>query len=524
MDVLDGQSVNDSNRRLSLLFPFLLLAVLLCAAAAKAQTPPNGAVVRQKTLGQFDGHDDVGPVSNRGGAAYDEEKQEYTIAGSGANMWLDRDEFHFVWKRMKGNFIVRTRAQFVGRGVDAHRKVGWIVRPSLEPNSPHANATVHGDGLTSLQFRRTAGGATEEVKSSVKGADVIQLERKGDAFTMSVARFGDAFSTAQVSDLALGDEVYVGLYVCSHNKDVVEKAVFRDVRIIVPARDNFVPYREYIGSNIETLDVASGHRKIIHRSPESLQAPNWTPDGRALIYNSNGRLYRFDLGRKTSAPIDTGFATRNNNDHVLSFDGKMIGISHHSREDGNKSIVYTVPVGGGTPRKVTAQGHSYLHGWSPDGKFLVYTGERNGEFDIYKIPSAGGEEIRLTTAKGLDDGSEFSPDGQYIYFNSNRTGAMHIWRMKPDGGDQQQLTSDDHNNWFPHVSPDGRWIAFLSFSKEVSSGDHPFYKQVYLRLMPAGGGEPKVIAYVYGGQGTINVNSWSPDSKTLAFVSNTDMK
>ena len=101
---------------------------------------------------------------------------------------------------------------------------------------------------------------------------------------------------------------------------------------------------------------------------------------------------------------------------------------------------------------------------------------------------------------------------------------MHIWRMKPDGGDQQQLTSDGYNNWFPHVSPDGRWIAFLSFSKEVSSGDHPFYKQVYLRLMPAGGGEPKVIAYVYGGQGTINVNSWSPDSKTLAFVSNTEMK
>ena len=154
MDFLDGQSVNDSYRRPSLLFPLLLLAVLLCAAAAKAQAPPDGAGVRPKTLGQFDGHGDVGPTVKRGAATYDEEKQEYTVAGSGANMWLDRDEFHFVWKRMKGNFIVRTRAQFVGRGVDAHRKVGWIVRPSLEPNSPHANATVHGDGLTSLQFRR----------------------------------------------------------------------------------------------------------------------------------------------------------------------------------------------------------------------------------------------------------------------------------------------------------------------------------------------------------------------------------
>ena len=163
-----------------------------------------------------------------------------------------------------------------------------------------------------------------------------------------------------------------------------------------------------------------------------------------------------------------------------------------------------------------------MHGWSPDGKFLIYTGQRDGELDIYRIPISGREEIALTSAKGVDDGPEFTPDGKYIYFNSTRAGTMQIWRMKPDGSNQEQVTNDEYNNWFPHISPDGRWIVILSFSKEVDPADHPFYKQVYIRLMPAAGGNPKVIAYLYGGQGTINVPSWSPDSKKIAFVSNSD--
>ena len=477
-----------------------------------------------ESLGIFESQSDIGKVNKPGSATYDSEKQEYAIQGSGANMWFGQDEFHFVWKRIKGNFILTARVQFIGKGVEAHRKIGWMVRSSLDSDSPHVNAAVHGDGLTSLQFRREKGGPTEEARLSLQGADVLQLERKGATYIMSAARFGDSFVTQQVSDLTAGDDVYVGLYVCSHNKDVVERAVFRDVRIVIPAKENFVPYRDYIGSNLEIVDVETGHRKIIYSSPESLHAPNWTPDSKALIYNSGGRLYRFDLARKKPVLIDTGFAASNNNDHVLSFDGKMIGISHHSREDQNKSIIYTLPVRGGTPKRITSKGPSYLHGWSADGKFLIYTAERNGEFDIYRIPAEGGEEIRLTSATGLDDGPEYSPDGKYIYFNSARGGTMQIWRMKPDGSEQQQITSDEYNNWFPHISPDGKWIVFLSFSKEVAPDDHPFYKQVYIRLMSVKGGEPRVIAYLYGGQGTINVPSWSPDSKKVAFVSNTDMR
>jgi len=504
-------------KNLNLILVLLTVALYLSLTSISVRS-------QQASLGAFAGQSDVGKPSKLGSATYDSERQEYTVAGSGTNMWVGRDEFHFVWQRLKGNFILTTRAEFIGKGVEEHRKIGWTVRSSLDPDAAHATAVVHGDGLTALQFRRTRAANTEEVRSSVQAADIIQLERKGDTFIMSVARFGEPFASEQVS-LALGDEVYVGLFVCSHNPAVVEKAVFRDVRITVPARADFVPYRDYIGSSLEVMDIVTGNRRILYQAPDSLQAPNWTKDGRALIYNSNGRLYRFDLAKKTPVAIETGFATNNNNDHVLSFDGRMLAISNHSREDENASIVYTVPVRGGIPSRVTSKGPSYLHGWSPDGKYLVYTGGRDNEFDIYKISSRGGKEFRLTSAKALDDGPEYTPDGKYIYFNSTRSGMMQIWRMKPDGSSQEQVTDDEYNNWFPHISPDGKWIVLLSFLKsEVAPADHPFYKHVYIRLLPAAGGKPKVIAYVYGGQGTINVPSWSPDSKRIAFVSNTDMK
>jgi Tol biopolymer transport system component len=204
---------------------------------------------------------------------------------------------------------------------------------------------------------------------------------------------------------------------------------------------------------------------------------------------------------------------------VISFDGTMLGLSDQSA---GQSAVYVVPIGGGTPKRLTSATPSYLHGWSPDGKTLVYTGSRNGEFDIYAIASDGsGTERRLTTAPGLDDGPEYSPDGHFVYFNSVRSGSMQIWRMAPDGSNPEQMTNDDWNNWFPHLSPDGRSIAFISFPREVSPSEHPYYKHVLLRVMPAAGGAPRVVAYVYGGQGTMNVPSWSPDSRMLAFVSNT---
>jgi len=187
------------------------------------------------------------------------------------------------------------------------------------------------------------------------------------------------------------------------------------------------------------------------------------------------------------------------------------------------SIIYTVPVEGGAPKRVTPRGPSYLHGWSPDGRTLVYTGLRNGNYDVFKIPARGGRETRLTKAKGLDDGPEFTPDGRFIYFNSDRKGGMRIWRMLANGKMQRQVTKGDLQDWFPHVSPDGRSIVFLSYEKDVAPGDHPFYRQVYLRSMPVEGGEVRVLAYIFGGQGTINVPSWSPDGRRIAFFSYSDV-
>jgi len=494
------------------------LTLALMSALAVAQSP----------VGVFDAQTDVGRVRSPGSASYDPQLQAYTIAGSGQNMWMGHDDFHFVWKRMTGNFILSTRARFVGAGVEAHRKIGWSIRPSLETNSAHVTAAVHGDGLTSLQFRRTTGATTEEAKSrdSLPNPDaVIQLERRDGVYLMSVARFGDTLVTQQLADVSLPDTVYVGLFVCAHNDTVVERAAFSNVRITTPAKRDLVPYRQYIGSNLEILDVATGTATIIHSYRGSFQAPNWTPDGNALIYAQEGLLYRFDLSSRVAKAINTGFATHNNNDHVLSFDGRMLGISNHAAEDSGVSIVYTVPTTGGTPKRVTAKGPSYFHGWSPDGRWMAYTGQRNGDYDVYKIPSTGGDEIRLTSAPGLDDGPEYTPDGAYIYFNSVRSGRMQIWRMRPDGSEQQQITNDGFNNWFPHISPDGKWIVYIAFPPPpaVAANDHPFYKHVTLRLMPIGGGPARVIAYVYGGQGTMNVPSWSPDGKRLAFVSNSTM-
>ena len=503
-------------------FSFFGLLLLVGALGVVLLAPTTRA---QKTaIGVFDDHSDVGPVKIRGEVVFDPKSQQYTVTGSGTNMWFGSDEFHLVWKRLKGNFILTTRAQFVGKGVDPHRKIGWIVRKSLEQNSPHAVAVIHGDGRTSFQFRRTDSAITEEKIFSIKDADVIQLERKGNTYTASMARYGDPFTREKIEGLELGDDVYVGLFVCSHNADVVEKAVFSNVRVTVPARDNFVPYREYIGSDLEILDVATGLRRTIYHVDDSLQAPNWTRDGKALIFNRNGRLHRFDLKSNKPTEINTGFAIRNNNDHVLSFDGKMLAISHHVAEEQDQSNVFTMPVNGGKPKRITKTGPSYLHSWSPDAKWLIFTGGRNNDFDIYKIPATGGEETNLTSSPGLDDGPEYTPDGKYIYFNSTRSGLMQLWRMKPDGSEQEQVTNDEFNNWFPHISPDGKWIIFLSFLQDVRPEDHPFYKHVYIRLMPITGGPAKIVAYLYGGQGTINVPSWSPNGKRVAFVSNSDLR
>ncbi len=276
-----------------------------------------------------------------------------------------------------------------------------------------------------------------------------------------------------------------------------------------------------VTSVLEIMDVETGERQIVKEFPYLIEAPNWTVDGKWLVYNSKGKLYKISP-HKVGSPllIPTGFAGNCNNDHVLSRDGKQIAISHGTKEDG-KSRIYTLPMEGGTPRLITPMAPSYLHGWSPDGTQLAYCAERNKNYDIYVIPAVGGEEVRLTHAEGLDDGPEYSPCGKYIWFNSVRSGLMQIWRMQADGSEQTQMTFDEERNaWFPHISPDGEKVVFLTYYKgDLEPGQHLANKNVELRLMPASGGESRLLLKLFGGQGTLNVNSWSPDSKKIAFVS-----
>ncbi|PCJ94526.1 MAG: biopolymer transporter TolR [Flavobacteriaceae bacterium] len=476
----------------------------------------------QKT-GIFENHHDIGNVKHTGSATYNSETQEYTLSGSGTNMWGNQDEFHYLWKSIQGDFILRAQISFVGEGVDPHRKIGWTVRDNFHSNGKQVNATVHGDGLTSLQYRRTIGGETEQLESSAAGSDVIQLERRGNIYIMSTAKFGDTFTSVQV-EMDLRNEVFVGLSMCSHNPDVVEKAIFKNVRIIKPTPEDYTPYRDYLGSHLEVMNVETGDRKILMSSAHSIQAPNWTPDGKTLIYNSNGVLYTYDLASGTVAMLNTGFANDNNNDHILNADATKIAISHHNADDGRTSSIYYLPIeGSDSPTKVTKDGvgASYLHGWSPDDTKMIFTANRNNQYDIYEVDVETGKEKQLTNLATLDDGSEYSSDGKFIYFNSNRTGAMQIWRMKANGKDQTQMTfNKKHYDWFPHVSPDQKKLFIISFPDSIESDQHPFYQHCLLKIMPIEGGEPKIIGYVYGGQGTINVPSWSPDSKHVAFVTN----
>jgi TolB protein len=515
------------------------LRTMLCALAAvfaAACASPAPPAPAPPSLGVFEAAGDVGDVGAPGSTVFDPAAGTYTITGSGHNMWADLDSFQFAWSRMEaGDVSIGADIAWRGEGQAAHRKAGVIIRTSLDPAAPYADVVVHGDGLVSMQYRSEQGGQTYQVISPISHAKRVVLERVGEYIYFSVAgEDGVLHELGGSVRIALPGPYYVGLVVCSHARGVSETAVFSNVEIKhldVPVVAD-TGYPAQVLSSLEILHVAGGgeawgNRRVVRHFDTKIEAPNWSRDGEYLIYNSGGFIYRIPVaGEQEPTRINTGALNKSNNDHGISPDGTQLVISDQSEPD-NISRIHILPIDGADHPRVVAShptARSYWHAFTTDGRSIIYTANRpdlGDDYDIFIKPIAGGRERNLTRSPGLDDGPDVSPDGQWIYFNSTRSGNMKIWRMRADGSNPEQVTFEaDTRDWFPHPSPDGKWLVFVSFGLDVDLSDHPPNRNATLRVMPMdGSAPPRVIATLFGGQGTINVPSWSPDSTRVAFVS-----
>jgi Tol biopolymer transport system component len=500
-----------------------------CALACALVTASGAAA--QPNPGIFDTDRDIGETAFPGSLAFDPAAGTYTITSSGANIWGEKDAFHYAWTRRSGDLHIAADFRWLGQGTDPHRKAGLMIRQNLTPGSPYADVMVHGDGMTSLQYRVRQDGPTYQIISATWQPRRVRLEREGDFVYFSVAGADGKLRHAGGSfRIALQAPYYVGLALSAHNNTVKETGVFSNVTLEVP-KLAYVPdtgYAAKVESTLEVMDVGGiQSRRVVRQFDGKIEAPNWTKDGASLLYNADGRLWRIAVdGKSDPVPVNTGPLQHLNNDHGISPKGDQVIVSDQSEPD-NLSRISLLPIGGSArPKSIVSDpaARSYWHGWSPDGRAIAYVrvGASDDSYDIYSADLATGKRAPLIVGPGVDDGPEYSPDGQWLYFNSTRSGAMQIWRAHATGTSPEQITHDPNfRDWFPHLSPDGKWIVFISFGLDVALGDHPPNRSdVALRIMPADGSSPPVVlTRPFGGQGTINVPSWSPDSKQIAFVS-----
>src|SRR6266403_3605747 len=308
---------------------------LVCAAqnSAKAEQTPTGA-------GIFEGRGNIGSVLHAGSVEYDAEKRSYTFAGSGENMWFASDAFQFAWKKVSGDITLTADISFLGKGANEHRKAVLMIRQSLDADSPYADAALHGSGLTSLQYREEKGAVTHEIQANISAPARLRIEKRGAYFSLWLAEENGEFHLAGGSmRIALKEPFYVGIGVCSHDKDVIEKAVFSNVELKTTAPTAAAASANALYSTLEIITVASTDRRAIYVAPERFEAPNWMPDGKTLLFNRNGRIEKIPVTGGTPQIIDTGFATRCNNDHGISPDGTQLAISDQSQEE-HRSLVY----------------------------------------------------------------------------------------------------------------------------------------------------------------------------------------
>lgn len=498
-----------------------LLALLPLAFALLFPLESANAQRSGGPLGIFDGQSDVGSVTPAGTLAYDPVSHVYTIVAAGADLWSAADAFHFAWKKMSGDVSLTADVNFpvTSGNPNPHRKAILMFRQTLDFDGVYADAAQHGSGLTALQYRRAKGATTQDIELNIDSPKRLRIEKRGDTFTLFLSMGSEPLhQTGSSIKLHLDEPFYVGIGVCSHNKDATEKATFANVeleKLTPPAESRQMA----LYSTLETIGIEDDSRRaiVVNTVRGQLQAPNWSRDGSALIYNQDGHLWTIPVTGGAPKMIDTGEATKCNGSHGFSPDGKWLAITC-AMPDKPEPRVYIIPSGGGVPRMVTTNPNSYWHSWSPDGKTILFVRPNQGSLTIYAIPAEGGEEKALTPIIGVSDDPDYSADGKYIYFNSNRAGGtMQIWRMKPDGSEPEQMTSDKMNNWTPHPSPDGKSILILSYEPGVMS--HAANKDIALRILSPADKSVRTIVNIVGGSGTDNVPCWAPDSQHFAFVS-----
>jgi TolB protein len=491
----------------------LALSVCLLAAPLIAQSSAS-------PLGIFESQSDVGSVTPPGTLSYDASNQVYTIAAAGANLWSTTDGFHFVWKKVSGDVSLTADMNFpnTSGNPSPHRKAILMFRQTLDADGVYADAAQHGSGMTALQYRRAPGATTQDIELNIDSPRRLRLEKRGDTITMFLSMGSEPLHQVGTSiKLHFDGPFYAGIGVCSHNKDVTEKATFSHVEL-VPLTPPTTPATLVLYSTLQTIGIEDNFRRALMITTERahLEAPNWTRDGKSLIFDRDGQLWTIPAEGGKATLINTGAATRCTGSHGLSPDGKSLAISC-SMPGKPETRVYIVPSGGGEPRIVTENPASYFHSWSPDGKTIAFTRPSHGFGNIYAISIEGGAETALTTGSGISDDPDYSPDGKYIYFNSDRTGSMQIWRMLADGSHPEQVTFDEFQNWTPHPSPDGKSVVILSYDKDVTG--HPTNKDIALRILNLADGKLRVLVNIVGGSGTDNVPDWAPDGTHFAFVS-----